>query len=362
MARLRRESRWSANTRAANDRSFGRFSDIEHVPLADIDRAAVAEARSLLIDDGLAPASVNRHMAVFGQVLRAATGWGWLKDAPPVAMINVPERDPTTLTADSFARLLAELPAHLRGPALLAVTTGLRMANVRDLTWGQVHLEQGHITIPASLSKTRKALTVPLTPVSAAVLASIERVPGMDRVFTYRPFRKGGEGERAAPRPITGTFNARAFRKARERAGVAARWHDLRHTFASWAAVAGAPDRVLQSLGGWSSPAMLTRYAHLNPGDTRSWASAASANAVAAISAVMPEVAAKVQENQAVEVVPTHRIELWTPSLRNPESSHAFQQNQSLGSAATRADTGQNRPSGGSSGANVVARFPGRRK
>ncbi|HEX3836685.1 MAG TPA: tyrosine-type recombinase/integrase [Steroidobacteraceae bacterium] len=75
----------------------------------------------------------------------------------------------------------------------------------------------------------------------------------------------------------------------------------MRHTFASWAAMAGAPDRVLQRLGGWSSPAMLTRYAHLSAGDTRSWASAACANAVAGVSAVMPEVMAKAQEIQGVE-------------------------------------------------------------
>jgi hypothetical protein len=43
------------------------------------------------------------------------------------------------------------------------------------------------------------------------------------------------------------------------------RWHDLRHTWASWHVMAGTPLEVLQKLGGWSSLAMVLRYAHLAP-------------------------------------------------------------------------------------------------
>ena len=43
------------------------------------------------------------------------------------------------------------------------------------------------------------------------------------------------------------------------------RWHDLRHTWASWLAQAGTPLNVLQELGGWESESMVRRYAHLAP-------------------------------------------------------------------------------------------------
>ena len=43
------------------------------------------------------------------------------------------------------------------------------------------------------------------------------------------------------------------------------RFHDLRHTFASRLAMNGANDRTLMALGGWKSPRMLDRYAHLSP-------------------------------------------------------------------------------------------------
>jgi integrase len=41
------------------------------------------------------------------------------------------------------------------------------------------------------------------------------------------------------------------------------RWHDLRHTWASWHVQAGTPLFALQEMGGWSSAKMVRRYAHL---------------------------------------------------------------------------------------------------
>ena len=49
------------------------------------------------------------------------------------------------------------------------------------------------------------------------------------------------------------------------RAGITDfRWHDLRHTWASWHIQQGTPLHVLQELGGWSDIRMVQRYAHLS--------------------------------------------------------------------------------------------------
>lgn len=42
------------------------------------------------------------------------------------------------------------------------------------------------------------------------------------------------------------------------------RWHDLRHTWASWHVQNGTPLQVLKELGGWSDLTMVMRYAHLS--------------------------------------------------------------------------------------------------
>jgi integrase len=60
--------------------------------------------------------------------------------------------------------------------------------------------------------------------------------------------------------------NTLAWRNALKRAGIDNfRWHDLRHTWASWHRQSGTPTHELQRLGGWRSSVMVERYAHLAP-------------------------------------------------------------------------------------------------
>ncbi|MNV97397.1 site-specific tyrosine recombinase XerC [compost metagenome] len=55
-----------------------------------------------------------------------------------------------------------------------------------------------------------------------------------------------------------------AWNTGKRRAGIADfRFHDLRHTWASWLIQAGVPLSVLQEMGGWESIEMVRRYAHL---------------------------------------------------------------------------------------------------
>ena len=57
-----------------------------------------------------------------------------------------------------------------------------------------------------------------------------------------------------------------AWRAALKRAGIDDfRFHDLRHTWASWLIQAGVPLSALQEMGGWESIEMVQRYAHLAP-------------------------------------------------------------------------------------------------
>ena len=106
--------------------------------------------------------------------------------------------------------------------------------------------------IHADQAKGRKAIPVPL---NSEALAVVREQTGRNQtvVFTF-------DG-----RPILQP-NTKAWRKALVRAGIDDfRWHDLRHTWASWHVQAGTPLHVLQELGGWETSAMVRRYAHLAP-------------------------------------------------------------------------------------------------
>lgn len=306
--RYGREAKWRKNTRDTNERALPYFAHINHLAVASINQDVVRAAREY-VERSQGLASANRIMAVFRGVLRKCVKWGWLTHAPIVELPKPPERDPVWLTPEQCEKLVRELPQHTRAPMLFSVLTGLRMSNVRDLVWGRVDLERGMCWVPSSHYKTKKAHGVPLSEEAVRLLRMVPRVEGIDHVFTYTPHSKDG---RFQPRPITGTFNTKAFRKARERAGVTVRWHDLRHTFASWLAMSGASDRVIQSLCGWSTPAMVQRYAHLRPEEMRSWASAVGTNAHTGLAALE----AKTAEKPSEIMVPAEGIEPPTPSLR----------------------------------------------
>ncbi len=72
--------------------------------------------------------------------------------------------------------------------------------------------------------------------------------------------------------------NTKAWRKTLKEVGIESfRWHDLRHTWASWHIQEGTPQHILQELDGWSSPEMVQKYAHLCSEHLMQWVDKKSA-------------------------------------------------------------------------------------
>lgn len=228
--------------------------EIGEESIGSIDRAAVIEIRNLLKADGKANATVDRHLAILRAILRKAVENGHLPSAPPVPMHNDEGGDMRWLTHAEFRRLKRELPLHLKGCAEFAVRTGLRMRSMLRLTWDRVDLDRKRLRVPGSQMKGKDAHGLPIAPPVATLLRQLRLLnPKGVHVFQY----KG--------RPID-DCNTEAFKKAVARSGLTPlRWHDLRHTFASWAVSEGVTLQELMQLGGWKSYAMVLRYAHLAP-------------------------------------------------------------------------------------------------
>jgi integrase len=196
-------------------------------------------------------ATVNRTLALVRAILRKCVrDWEWLDRAAAVRLLKEPSRRIRFLNRHQARILLRELPPHLRDMASFTLATGLRAANVTGLTWDQVNLSRKLAWIHPDQAKARKAIAVPLNDTAVGVVRA-QKAKHPTRVFTY-------EGE-----PIR-QVSTRAWYKALKRAGIEDfRWHDLRHTWASWHVQSGTPLFALQELAGWETEKMVRRYAHL---------------------------------------------------------------------------------------------------
>lgn len=197
-------------------------------------------------------------MALVRMLLRKAhRDWGWIDTPAVVPMFRLETQEPRFLTRAQFAKLKQKLPEHLALVAEFSVETGLRMRNVTGLLWSQVDLRRKLVVIPASRAKAGETIAVPLSATAQRILKG-QRGRHDTRVFTFI------QGARTGPRVGFDDANGATFKAAAAAAGIPwLRWHDLRHTWASWHVQAGTPLHVVQALGGWKSLAMVQRYAHL---------------------------------------------------------------------------------------------------
>jgi integrase len=169
-------------------------------------------------------------------------------------MLPEPKRRIRWLTQEEADRLLVELPVHLAEMVRFTLAAGLREANVTQLQWSQVDMQRACAWIHPDQSKSRKAIPVPLNANALAVLKRQKELETNPSPFVFL-FR--GKSVNKA--------NTKAWRDALLRAGIEEfRWHDLRHTWATWHIQQGTPLYVLQELGGWAGPEMVKRYAHLS--------------------------------------------------------------------------------------------------
>jgi integrase len=191
-------------------------------------------------------------MALVRAVLRKCEReWEWIDKAPAVRMLKEASRRIRYLTREEAQRLLMELPPHMADMAAFSLATGLRQANVTGLQWTQVDLTRGLAWIHPDEAKARRAIPVPLNEEAASVLTK-QLGKHSTHVFSFRG------------KSVT-QVSTKAWYAALTRAGIENfRWHDLRHTWASWHVQNGTPLFALQELGGWESPEMVRRYAHLS--------------------------------------------------------------------------------------------------
>lgn len=199
---------------------------------------------------GMEASTSNRTLALVVAIHNAAG-----VSPPKIPRRPAPPGRTRWLTASEWGRLkeaLEEESPLLRQAAEFTLATGLRENNVLELEWAQVDLRRRVTWLHGDQMKGGKPLGVPLNDAACAILS--------ERKGIHSKYVFGNPDY-----PLSRASN-RAWRQARAKAKLKDfRWHDLRHTWASWHAMNGTRLEDIQQLGGWASPQMVQRYRHLSP-------------------------------------------------------------------------------------------------
>ncbi|MBK7534484.1 MAG: site-specific integrase [Myxococcales bacterium] len=222
----------------------GAFGDLR---LDEIGAGEVAAFRASLVEKQLSEKRINNILAVLSKPMRYAVDCEVIAKAPKVGLYKVerPEIDPWDF--EQYARLLAA--ARAEGPdwyaaACLAGEAGLRSGEVKALRWREdVDLVARTITVnqqtcygETTTPKGRTRRTIPMT---STLEHALRRLEVVREGYVVRNLDGSAKTD--------GQSNAVILRICRRAALPEKRWHTLRHTFGTHAALFGVNPWRLQS-------------------------------------------------------------------------------------------------------------------
>lgn len=241
--------------------------------LTDVSGRLLGEARdrlqALTTPSGQprSPATVVRYMAALSHVFSTAVEWEWIPENPlkKVKKPQEPRGRVRFLSEGERERLLEtcrESPNPFLYPVVcLALYSGMRQGEIMGLTWGDVDFDRRRVILHETKNGERRA--VPLAVPALKALADLKATAG-----------EATESCLCFPGKVHETegMNLRApWVMALKKAGVQDfRFHDLRHSAASYLAMSGASLAEIAEVLGHKTLAMVKRYAHLSEGHTAS--------------------------------------------------------------------------------------------
>lgn len=248
------------------------------VKLREVDQVALDRAyRALCRPDAAGATKVRSVLTPLRAIMEHAAKRRWCQrpafETPNVAKVSTDFLLPAQATA-----LVQAASPHIRPLLVFLIGTGCRMSEALDLTWDATDLRGARARVWQKQGNERQ---VDLPPVVVAALASLPHREGN----LFRPPVRSEKGRMVQPARYVDTGResggqiATAWARACRVAGLPGRMveakrpyfapelgpHALRHTWASWHQVMHRDPLRLMHAGGWSSLAMVQRYAHLMP-------------------------------------------------------------------------------------------------
>jgi integrase len=242
--------------------------------LADVTPALIAECRDKLAGaitvrgKPYAPASVLRYMSALSHAFTIAVKeWGWIDDTPmrKVTKPTLPRGRVRFLSDDERARLLKvckeSSSPYLYPVVVLAVSTGMRQGEIMGLTWDVVDLNRGRAILHETKNGERRAVAI--TGHALELLKEMNKVRRIDSKLIF-PAKEITPQKQQKPMDLRTPWKT-AVRKA-ELSDF--KFHDLRHSAASYLAMNGASLAEIAEVLGHKTLQMVKRYAHLSEGHT----------------------------------------------------------------------------------------------
>jgi len=223
--------------------TFPRFPSLHKLPLTEIDGKKIAGDMT-----AMTPATKNALL----RVLSAFFGWcgqtprEWIKSNPAakVPRESLSAGEVRIYTPKEVQRLLAVAPDDLKPHFLFGLFAGIRPEELERLQWAHVNVEEGHIEMPAAITKTATRRVVTIDPTLSAWL---------NWYISRRGIQQGN---------VTPLKNLRRrLRSTRKAAKVQTIQDGARHSYASyWLAVNKDEHRLRENLGHRSSDELWDHY------------------------------------------------------------------------------------------------------
>ena len=252
-------------------------SRIGYCTLADVTPALIAEQRDYLAKNGSkilnvdgdvrlpTPATIVRYLAALSAAFtQAVNEWGWIETSPmsKVRKPREPQGRIRYLSEDERTRLLDACRSsdcdYLYVVVLLAISTGARYGEILGLKWGDIEFKSQRAILRDTKNYENRALLL-----SSQIVTELEKL--------YPLNCKNNEFVFASKRVPSKPMEIRTpWHKAMLAANIDDfRFHDLRHTAASYLAMTGATSVELSEILGHKTLTMVKRYSHLSETHTR---------------------------------------------------------------------------------------------
>lgn len=237
--------------------------------LADITPALIAEQRENLAKGTTTrnklrtPATVNRYLAALSHLFTIAVKeWGWIEANPLQKVTKMKEpRGRVRFLSDEERRRLLEACQESESLWLylivvLALSTGARRMEILGLRWEDVDLNRAIIILHETKNGERRIL--PITGHALALLKEHAKVRSLNTNLVF------------PGKSLKSPIDIRTpWETALKKAGIKDyRFHDNRHSAASYLAMNGASLAEIAEVLGHKTLQMVKRYAHLSEAHT----------------------------------------------------------------------------------------------